>query len=177
MSAEKLSINDAKQHLYQYFTDFTGWKFLKSGPSLKKVVGDMVFEIMFFSSKYNLSGETIEVNCELRIWSKKLDKQDNINSAIGVYSFRPEDEYWYDISTMEKLQSVEQTLSREIVAKALDLVAKFEENYDNAMISLGTNENLHLYQIEHFKKNYDSLCAISGLAPAAESTFSNSVIN
>lgn len=164
MDTEYLSVNDAKQHLYEYLTDFTGWKFLKSGPSLKQVVGDMVFEIQFFSSKWNLSGESIEVNCELRIWSKRLDKRDTINSAIGVYSFRPEGGYWYDISTVEKLQSVEQALSREIAVRALDMVAKFEENYNDAMKSLGTNENLHLYQVEHFKKNYDSLCEMAGLA-------------
>lgn len=152
----KLSVEEAKQHMYDFLAAYTGWKFLKSQQCLKKLVKDMVFEIQFFSSKYNCSYESVEMNCELRIWCKKFDKCDNVNSAIGVYTFRPENGYWYDISDEEKLERVLTELKEEIEEYAISLVEKFEDNYEEGIKALAEPEMQEIYKMQHFK-NFERL--------------------
>ena len=73
---DMLNVAEAKTRLIQELSEITGFKYLKSGV-LKKTVKDIVFEINFFSSKWNESGQSIEINAELRLIYKIL-----------VYQFR-----------------------------------------------------------------------------------------
>jgi hypothetical protein len=101
-----LSTETAKQKLFDSLTDYTDWKFLKSSKCLRKRVGNMVFDFDFYFSKYNSIENVVDVNCEFKIWSKELDKKCNINSIIGHYFMRPNNKYWYDISTQSKLEKL-----------------------------------------------------------------------
>ena len=157
---EKLSVDEAKTHLYHYLTEYTGWKFLKSQQCLKKVIKDIVFEIRFFASKYNLSFESVEVNCELVFWCKRLDKTCNVHSVIGGYSFQPQDKYWYDISTMAQLSKVEEELAARIECYALVLIRDFEQDYEKAIHSLKNKDFLKPNNISHLNKNYENLLQI-----------------
>ncbi len=47
-----------------------GLKYLKSQRCIKKVFHDLVFEIRFFGSKWNTTGQSIEINGECSIWYK-----------------------------------------------------------------------------------------------------------
>ena len=53
---DMLNVAEAKTRLIQELSEITGFKYLKSGV-LKKTVKDIVFEINFFSSKWNESGQ------------------------------------------------------------------------------------------------------------------------
>lgn len=63
---DMLNVAEAKTRLIQELSEITGFKYLKSGV-LKKTVKDIVFEINFFSSKWNESGQSIEINAELPV--------------------------------------------------------------------------------------------------------------
>lgn len=67
-----LSVEETKTRLICELSTVTGFKYLKSG-ILKKTVKDIVFEINFFSSKWNASGQSIEVNADLRIIYKNTE--------------------------------------------------------------------------------------------------------
>lgn len=63
-----LSVEEAKTRLIYELSITTGFKYLKSGV-LKKTIRDIVFEINFFFSKWNVSGQSIEVMADLRLMS------------------------------------------------------------------------------------------------------------
>lgn len=147
---KKLSVEEAKRHIYDSLTEYTGWKFLKSQQCLKKTVKDMVFEIQFFSSKNNCSYESVEINCDFNIWCRKFDKCCNVKSIIGCYSFRPENGYWYDISDEEKLEKVLTKLKEKTKEYVLSITDKFEEDDEAALEFLANPEIQEIYHIEHF---------------------------
>lgn len=148
--ANKLSVEEAKQHIYDSLTAYTGWKFLKSRQCLKMQIKDMIFEIQFFASKYNCSYESVEINCDFNIWCRKLDKCCNVKSIIGCYSFRHEKEYWYDISDEEKLEKVLMELKEKIKEYVLPITDKFEDNYEKGLEFLANPELQESYHIKHF---------------------------
>lgn len=156
MQETKLTVTQAKEKLYAELTAVTGWKFLKSQPCLKKVVKDIVFDIQFYASKYN-SSESVEVNCEFRIWCKRFDKQCNVNSTIGFYSFQPPNGYWYDISTQAKLDETLAELNAQFNKYAAPLVAEFEKDYDSAIRHMGDEDMQKLYHIQHFANSLSKL--------------------
>ena len=106
-----LTIAEAQEKLYASLSEYTGWKFLKSQHCLRKRVGNIVFDICFYGSKYNVSGEHIEANCEFEFWNKKFSNICNVNSKIGFVFLQPDNDYWYDISTEAKLNAAIDDLS------------------------------------------------------------------
>ena len=147
-----LSIQEAKQKVFDELINYTGWKFLKSQECLKLVVKDIVFEIQFYGSKYNCSYESIEINCEFLFWSKKLDKICNVNSKMGYIMFKPEENYWYDISTEQKINNVVNELKMKIDRYVLALIGEFEEDYNQALRNLYNNADMQeIYHLKSFK--------------------------
>ena len=69
-------------------------------------------EINFFSSKWNASGQSIEVNADLRIIYKKYGKLP-VDNVIASMSYNPTDGYWYDISTESKLLETKNILEKD----------------------------------------------------------------
>ena len=64
-------------------SESTGFKYLKSRRALKKVVGSIVFEVLFFSSKWNEAGKSIEINADFRVSYKKYGAASTIHSIIA----------------------------------------------------------------------------------------------
>ncbi len=126
-----LNVEDAKTRLIQELSEVTGFKYLKSG-TLKKAVKDIVFEINFFSSKWNASGQSIEINAELRLIYKKFGKLP-VNNVVASMSYHPENGYWYDISTEGKLLETRNVLEKCFQETVLDLVRRFENDYNLAI--------------------------------------------
>lgn len=127
------SVEEAQMQLYTALAQSTGWKYLKSQRCLKKIVKDLVFEIDFFSSKWNTSYQSVEVNAELRLWCKSYGKLP-VNNVIASMSYHPElyipdGGYWYDISTEEKLKFTFEDLNRRIQQTAVNLCKEFEKDY------------------------------------------------
>lgn len=134
------SVEEATQTLFLSLSEATGWKYLKSRHCLKKTVKDLVFEIDFFTSKWNLSHQRVEVNAEFRLWCKNYGKLP-VNNVIASMSYHPElyhsdGGYWYDISTEEKLYSAFQDLNNRIQNTAVSLCTQFENDYLAATKSL-----------------------------------------
>lgn len=103
------SVEEATQKFFASLAEATGWKHLKSQRCLKKTVGDLVFEINFFTSKWNASHERVEVNAEFWLRCKSYGKLP-VNNVIASMSYHPElyipdAGYWYDISTENKLSA------------------------------------------------------------------------
>lgn len=127
------SVEEAAQKLYTKLADATDWKYLKSKRCLKRAVDDLIFEIDFYSSKWNLSHQSVEVNADFILWCKSYGKL-LVDNIIASMSYRPELNdpnagYWYDISTEEKLLSVFDELNNRIQNTAVDLCMQFETDY------------------------------------------------
>ena len=125
-----LNVEDAKARLIYELSILTDFKYLKSGV-LKKTVKDIVFEINFFSSKWNASGQSIEINADLRLIYKKYGKLP-VDNVVASMSYHPADGYWYDISTESKLFETKEILEQRFQETVLDLVSRFESDYTSA---------------------------------------------
>lgn len=172
-SADKfLSVEEAMEGLCRYLSEQTGWKYLKSRRCLKKSVEDLVFEIHFRSSKWNLSYQRVEIDCELRFWTKKIDKTYNTHSSVGFYKFDPPTGVWWDISTESRLAETCEKLKTAIMTYAVGLCREFEDNYVEATKKLMSDAIFEAYHIrlsfiasqlgneyiaERAKRIYDSL--------------------
>lgn len=128
-----LNVEEAKARLICDLSTVTGFKYLKSGV-LKKTIKDIVFEINFSSSKWNASGQSIEINADLRLVYKKYGKlPSNVNNIVASMSYNPLDEYWYDISTESKLLQTKDILEKRFRETVMDLVNRFDEDYNAAI--------------------------------------------
>ena len=145
-----LNVSEAQEILYITLAEYTGWKFLKSQRCLRKNIGNIVFDISFYSSKYNVSGECVEINCEFEFWNKQFDKVCNVNSKIGFVFFQPENNYWYDISTETKLNKVIDELKKKIDDYAISLTKRFEGDYCSAITHLSRDDMQELYSLKKF---------------------------
>ncbi len=146
----KLTTDEAKSRLYRELTEFTGWKFLKSEPCLRKRVDDMVLDLVFYGSKYNSLEDVVDVNCEFRIWSKSLDKVCNVNSSIAYYSIQPDGEYWYNIASQRSLQQALTDMKKKIEQYALPAAEAFENSREDGLRYLGKGEMREIYHVDSF---------------------------
>ena len=142
---EYYTVEEATEKIFTKLTDSTGWKFLKSQRSLKKTFKDLIFEILFFSSKWNASGQNVEINAEFRVSYKKFGKLP-VDNIIAQVSYQPEGAYWYDISTEEKLSAVYEELNDRIQSTAVKLYNEFELDYKTAAERL-LNEYFDEYNV------------------------------
>lgn len=142
---EYYTVEEATEKIFTKLTDSTGWKFLKSQRSLKKTFKDLNFEILFSSSKWNASGQNVEINAEFRVSYKKFGKLP-VDNIIAQLSYQPEGAYWYDISTEEKLSAVYEELNDRIQSTAVKLYNEFELDYKTAAEKL-LNEYFDEYNV------------------------------
>ena len=160
------SVEEATQKLFLSLSEATGWKYLKSQRCLKKTVKDLVFEIDFFSSKWNLSHQSVEVNAEFRLWCKNYGKLP-VNNVIASISYHPElchsnGGYWYDISTEEKLHSAFEDLNRRIQNTAVSLCTQFENDY------LAATESLFRKHFDEYNVHLDFIADKLGISVIRE---------
>lgn len=155
-----LTVAEAKEKLYTSLSEYTGWKYLKSQCCIRKRVGDIVFDINFYSSKWNVFGEHIEVQCEFAFWSKQFDKICNVNSKIGFVSLQPKNNDWYDIYTEKKLHAAIVDLKGKIDDYAIPLVKRFEDDYCDAIAYLSDDDMRDLYHLRF--ELFDKMKVLSG---------------
>ena len=128
------AVDEAQEKIIGMLAESTGWKYLKSKRCLKKTVKDLVFEINFFSSKWNESHKSVEINADFRISYKKYGKLP-VDNIIAFVEYRPDndksvDGYWYDISTEKKLLDVYEELNAKMQETAVLVADSFEKNFD-----------------------------------------------
>lgn len=126
------SVEEAQTKLYTALAETIGFKYLKSQRCLKKTVSDLVFEIDFYSSKWNRSGESVKIEASFVIMCKRYGKE-RINNVIAEKWYRPgpESGYWYDVSTQSSLEATYERLKEEL-AIAVDLCHRFETDHISA---------------------------------------------
>jgi len=105
-----------------------------------------VFEVLFFSSKWNCEG-SVEINADLRISYKKYGAASTAQSTIAGISFRPDNGYWYDISDDNKFESVLMQFEKELLNTAVDLSKRFEINFESACQYL-LDEKFYEYKVQ-----------------------------
>lgn len=145
-----LTIDEVQEKLYTSLSEYTGWKLLKSQRCLRKRIGNIVFDICFYSSKYNVSGECVEANCEFEFWSKEFDKICNVNSKIGFVFFQADNNYWYDMSTETKLNDAIDDIKKKFDDYVIPLIKVFEKDYCDAITYLSSEDMQELYQLNKF---------------------------
>ena len=90
-------VNDTIALFISKLSEATGYQYLKSRRSLKKTIGQIVFEVLFFSSKWN-DDNHIGINADFRVSYKKYGAASTAYSVVASKSFRNNTEYWYDIA-------------------------------------------------------------------------------
>ena len=160
------SVEEATQKIFIGLSEATDWKYLKSQHCLKRTVKDLVFEIDFFSSKWNLSHQRVEVNAEFKLWCKNYGKLP-VNNVIATMSYHPElydpnGGYWYDISTEEKLLSAFEDLNSRIQNTAVSLCTQFENDY------LAATENLFREHFDEYNVHLDFIADKLGISMIQE---------
>ncbi|MCR5147109.1 MAG: hypothetical protein K6B70_07225 [Clostridia bacterium] len=124
------TVDEAQEKLYTALAEVTSFKYLKSQKCLKKVIDNLVFEIDFFSSKWNKSYEIIDIEVQFVLTNKKYGKE-RVNNVIAEKSFRPKSG-WYDISTQTSWNKTYNDLKNEF-AVIVDLCNRFEEDFLSAI--------------------------------------------
>ncbi|MCR5541196.1 MAG: hypothetical protein K6F71_10340 [Ruminococcus sp.] len=142
------AVDEAIEKLITSLSEAIGWKYLKSQRCLKKTVGDLVFEIDFYSSKWNSSHERVEINAGFSMWNKSYDKKLNVNSVTATLMYTPEDSGWFDISTEDKLKKVFVELKERFENTAVYLADMFEQDRTEAAKKL-LDEHFYEYNV-HF---------------------------
>ena len=141
-----LSVEQAVQTLLERLSESTGWKLLKSQRCLKKSVGELVFEVDFYTSKWNKSNEYVGVNAGFSVWNKSYDKRLSVNSIVASKMLTPKGEQWFDITTQQKLDSVCDELNEMIGQTAVSLADLFEKDRVSAVKKL-VDEHFFEYNV------------------------------
>ncbi len=111
------------------------WKYLKSRRELKKQINELVFQIDFYSSKYNYCSD-IEIRSECRIWCKRYDRSLTMKSGIAGIPFRTDAEYWWDITDENSREKVFLSMIEGIKTKVLPVVEELEKDYSSGLLKL-----------------------------------------
>lgn len=111
------------------------WKYLKSRRMLKKQVNEIIFQIDFYSSKYN-DNSRIEIRSECRVWCRRYDKSLTIKSGIANISFLAEAGYWWDIQKENSRENTFQSIIKELQTKVLPIVEEMEKDYNSGLREL-----------------------------------------
>ena len=155
------SVEEAQNKIISMLIESTGWKYLKGRNCLKKAVQDLVFEINLFSSKWNQSHQSVEMNADLRIAYKKYGSVP-VNNIVASVQYLPDkdklgDGYWFDISTEKKLLDVYKDLNDRIQSTAVRVAMDFESD------CVGATERLFNEHFEVYNVHLDFVADILGM--------------
>lgn len=95
-----------------------------------------MFEVDFYTSKWNRSNEFVGVNAGFSVWNKSYDKRLSVNSVILSKMLTPKDEQWFDITTQQKLDNAFIELNGMIEQTAVRLADEFEKDRETAVRKL-----------------------------------------
>lgn len=85
-----MTIDDAITSLMVSISKELDFDYYKSKRCLKKTIKDLTFVLDLYSSKWNKSGESIEVNAGFHIYNKKYGKSP-AESVIASKMYKPDD--------------------------------------------------------------------------------------
>ena len=128
-----------------------GWKYIKSNRKIRKIVGDLAFEVNFSTSRYNQEGKMILIEYLACVNCKKYKIP---NKNILVYSYEPLDpkllaaNRYYDITYKENFNDVVEDICFQLSNSIVLLAKEFEEDFIAAGIRLSK---------EGLRYTYDSI--------------------
>ena len=150
---KRTAMNDNYSSAGDYIASFiiklseaTGFKYLKSQRALKQTIGSMVFEVSFYSSKWNLWPESIQINAAMWVSYKKYGVGPRAANTIASKSIQAENDYWFDITTAEKYEEVLALFVRELNSTAVDLADRFRKDPELAAKYL-LDEKFYEYRV------------------------------
>lgn len=147
-SKEKaLSVKEAVDDLLKQISERIGWEMVKSQRCIKKTVGDLVFQINVYSSKWNRSYENIEIQCECQLWCKKFDQILNNKSQVGYYKFAADNAEWWAITDSDDLSNTINNLCKQIEETILPLSKQFETNFIEGVKALAIKDIYSQYNV------------------------------
>lgn len=156
---KKFTVEEAQEKLYTALAEATSFTYLKSQKCLKKIVNNLVFEIDFFSSKWNKSYEIIDIEASFVLMYKKYGKN-RVDSVIAEKNIRPKSG-WYDISTESSLKTTYDELKKELDI-VVDLCNRFETDFMSA------TEYLYNELFEDYKVRIDFMVDNLGIDKVKE---------
>lgn len=124
-------VNETVSLFISTLSETTGYKYLKSSRSLKKTVGQIVFEVLFFTSKWN-DDDSIGINADFRVSYKEYGPASTIHSIVASKSFQPDKDYWFDISSEDRFDKTLEYFETELQTTAVDLSNRFEKDFNDA---------------------------------------------
>lgn len=162
----------SKEYIQSFIVDINkeiNWSYLKSNRSLKKKINDIVFQIDFYSSKYNDINSRVEVRSECRVWCRAYDKSLTIRSGIANIPFLTEWEYWWSILNEDNRSEVLGLLIKEIQIKVIPFVTEMERNYNSGLRKLIYDYGLNAYSnsiqlLDETLGREEALCAANQYA-------------
>ena len=131
-----ISVKESIDSFINDINNEINWKYLKSSRTLKKQIRDIVFEINFYSSKYNGVDSHVEIRSECRVWCRKYDKSLTVKSAIATIAFLTDKKYWWDITSERNRKSTLQSLIQEINAKVISCTSEMETDFNSGLLNL-----------------------------------------
>ena len=138
-------VNETISLFISKLSESTGYKYLKSSRSLKKTVGQIVFEVLFFSSKWN-DDNIIEINADFRVSYKKYGAASTIHGIVASKCFRPDTGYWFDISSEDKFEKTLNYFEIELQTTVVDLSNRFDKDFKDACQYL-LEEKFNVYHV------------------------------
>lgn len=142
-----LSVEEAVENLLKQISERIGWKMVKGQRCIKKTVGDLVFQINVYSSKWNRSYENIEIQCECQLWCKKFDKTLNTKSHVGSYKFAAHNARWWVITDSDNLSNTINNLCKQIEETILPLSKQFETDFIEGVKALAVKDIYSQYNV------------------------------
>lgn len=124
-------MSDVKEYINSFIQEVNEelqWNYSKSARTLKKRIKDIVFQVNFYSSKYN-SSSSVELKCECQVWCRAYNKKLWADSGIGHFDFLREHTYWWDVTEAVAREEVKAQLLQEIKVKLLPIVTLMEEDF------------------------------------------------
>ena len=134
-----IATSDAKKEMYDVLKSYIGWEFNETEESFSYSDGSISCRMKFNSSKFNDRDYISDINGIFEIY---LD-----GKLIATYSIRPDDKFWFDISTHAKLLQVIATVEGKFDDYMDPVVEAFGEGVDSGMAYLRQGDRRSVYEL------------------------------
>lgn len=138
---------EAVEKLLKYLSEKLGWSVSYPFCFLKKLVGDLVFEIDIHKGPRNRDYELVEVQCECNIWHRKFGRTLSANSLVGQIPIEPNGRRWLTITQTGQLSLMEREILRIVQKKVLPLQEDFSADPAQAVRHLVDRKLIREYDI------------------------------
>lgn len=134
-----IATSDAKREMYDVLKSYIGWEFNEAEETFNYSEGSASYRMKFNSSRFNDRDYISDINGVLEIG---LD-----GKLIATYAIRPDDKFWFDISTHAKLLQVIAAVEGKFDDYMQPVVEAFSEGADSGMAYLRQGDKRAVYEL------------------------------